>query len=85
MPIFPATDSAIARFESANTAFHLIIGAWERFPIIALHQMRVEVGKLVEQLGEAHLLQLTQLLSTFCSCGAISHTPKRRTTSHISS
>src|SRR5919108_285868 len=56
IPVLPATDAAIARLEAANTAFHVIVGARERLPIVALDQMRSQVGEHLQELGEARLL-----------------------------
>src|SRR5712691_4028753 len=40
IPVLPATDAAIASLEAANAAFHLVVRPWERFPVVALHQVR---------------------------------------------
>src|SRR5438445_8585260 len=45
IPVLAAADAAIACLEAANTAFHLVVGTRKHLPIIALHQMRAQVGE----------------------------------------
>src|SRR2546428_693251 len=58
VPVLATTDASIARLEAANTAFHLVVGAREVFAVIALHQVRSQVGEHLQELGEAFPLQL---------------------------
>lgn len=60
VPVLATTDAALARLEPADAAFHLIVGAREALPVVALHQVRPQVGELLEELGEALLLQIAQ-------------------------
>ena len=60
VPVFSATDAAVARFEATNAPFHLVVGAWEILPVVALDEMRPQVGEYVQQLCQAFLLKGTQ-------------------------
>ena len=60
VPVLAAADAAVARLESTDASFHLIVGAREALPVVALHQVRPQVGKLLQELGEALLLQLAK-------------------------
>src|SRR5690349_19890015 len=48
VPVFPSADPTIAGLEAANAAFHFIVGAREPFPVVALHQMRAQIGELLQ-------------------------------------
>jgi len=45
IPVLAATDAAIARFDSTNAAFEIIVGTREVFHIITAHQMGTHVQK----------------------------------------
>src|SRR2546421_10763316 len=60
VPVFTPAYAAIARLEAANTAFHLVVGPREGLPIVTLHQMRSQVGELLQELAEALLLQVAE-------------------------
>src|SRR6266700_1266365 len=40
VPVLAATDTTILRFEPANAALHIIVGAGKVLPVVALHQVR---------------------------------------------
>ena len=56
VPVLTAADAAVARLEPADAAFHLIVGAREALPVVALHQVRPQIGELLQELGKALLL-----------------------------
>jgi len=60
IPVLAATDTAVARLEPSDTAFHLIVGTWELLPIVALHQVRPQVGEHLQELGQTFLLQFAK-------------------------
>src|SRR5260221_11700830 len=60
IPVLATADAAIARLEGADAAFHLIVGARETLLVVALHQVRPQVGELLQKRGEALLLQFAQ-------------------------
>src|SRR6266568_611648 len=60
IPVLAATDASIARLEAANAAFHLVVGARERFPIVALDEMRSQVGEHLQELPQTLLLEWTE-------------------------
>src|SRR6266568_553759 len=60
VPVLATADAAVARLEGADAAFHLIVGAREALPVVALHQVRPQVGELLQERGEALLLQLRE-------------------------
>src|SRR5258708_39912408 len=45
IPVLTTTHAAILCLEAADTAFHVIVGARKVLPVVALHQMRAQVGK----------------------------------------
>jgi hypothetical protein len=45
IPVFAATDAAVARFDGANAAFEIIVGARKVLHIVTAHQMRAHVQK----------------------------------------
>ena len=45
IPVLATTDTAILRLEAANAALHLVIGTRERLAVVALHQLRPQVGE----------------------------------------
>jgi hypothetical protein len=60
VPILAAADAAVTRLEATDAALQLVIGTRERLAVVALHQVRAQVGELLQELGEAHLLQLRE-------------------------
>src|SRR5260370_27876343 len=56
VPVLAAADAAVARLESADTPFHLIIGAREILPVVTLHQVRPQVSEHLQELGQTWLL-----------------------------
>src|SRR5437763_1285263 len=45
VPVLATTHTAILRLEPANTALHGAVGARKVLPVVALHQVRAQVGK----------------------------------------
>src|SRR5258708_7998950 len=45
VPVLATTDPAILRLEAANAALHVVVGAWKVLMVVALHQVRSQVGK----------------------------------------
>ena len=60
VPILATADAAVTHLEPADAAFHLIVGAWEPLPVVALHQVRPQVAELLQERGEALLFQLRE-------------------------
>src|SRR5712692_4780300 len=58
IPVLAATDAAVARLESTNAALHVVVCPGKVLPVIALHQVRPQVGEHLQELGEALPLQL---------------------------
>src|SRR5260370_8106647 len=58
VPVLATTHAAILRLEPANAALHVVVGAGKVLPVVALHQVRSQVGEHVEELGEPLPLQL---------------------------
>ena len=67
-----AHDPTILRFECANAAFHVIVGTWEVLPVVALHQVRAQVGEHLQELGQALLLLLGKRAVGQVSCHLLS-------------
>src|SRR5512135_931209 len=60
VPILATADAAVTHLEPADAAFHLIVGAWEPLPVVALHQVWPQVAELLQERGEALLFQLRE-------------------------
>ncbi len=60
VPILATADAAVPCLETAHAAFELVVGARKRLAVVALHQVRAEVGELLQELGEAGLLQFRE-------------------------
>src|SRR5207245_835965 len=45
IPVLTTTHAAILCLEAANAALHVIVGARKVLPVVALHQMRPQVGE----------------------------------------
>ena len=58
VPVLATADAAVARLEPTDATFHLIVGTREAHPVVALDQVRPQVGELLQERGEALLLQL---------------------------
>jgi len=60
IPVLAATDAAVARLESTNAALHVVVCPGEVLPVIALHQVRPQVGEHLQELTETLPLQLAK-------------------------
>src|SRR5216684_849643 len=47
IPVLATTHAAILRLEPANAALHVVLGAGKVLPVVALHQVRSQVGEHV--------------------------------------
>src|SRR5260370_12530487 len=47
IPVLATTHAAILRLEPANAALHVVVGAGKVLPVVALHQVRSQVGEHV--------------------------------------
>src|SRR5947208_17170462 len=52
VPVLATTDAAILRLESPNAAFHLVVRARKVLPVVALHQVRAQIGEDLQELVE---------------------------------
>jgi hypothetical protein len=48
IPVLAAADAAVARLESTNAALHVVVCPGKVLPVIALHQVRPQVGTHVQ-------------------------------------
>src|SRR6266566_3830427 len=60
VPVLATADAAVACLEPTDAAFHLIVGTREALPVVALHQVRPQVGELLQERGEALPLQFRE-------------------------
>src|SRR5205807_2689327 len=60
VPVLAATDAAGARLEPTDTALHVSVGARELLTIVALHQVRPQVGEDLQELAEILPLSLAE-------------------------
>src|SRR5207245_10643969 len=51
VPVLAGTSAAVACLESTDATFHLIIGAGKVLAVVALHQVRPQVGEHLQELG----------------------------------
>lgn len=60
VPVLASTDATIARFERANVAFQIIVGAGKIRPIVTQKKMRAQVVRNLPKMGQTALLLLIE-------------------------
>lgn len=62
IPVLAPAHAAGARFQSSDAAFHLVLGARNILPIVALHQRGPQIRASLEELGQALAFQLRKVV-----------------------